>query len=345
MADPRFHHRSDPKTLKELAEISGAELTDTSVADSTIEDVAALDQAGPADLSFLDNVRYKEDFFQTKAGACIISKAFADKELASGKAAKMPLLISLNPYKSYALIAQAFYPKKARPAYISSQAFIDSEAEIGEGCHIAPGVFIGKGAKIGQGTCIEANSVIHENVCIGENCHIGSNATLTHALIGDGVTIYSGVRVGQDGFGFAIDPAGHVKVPQLGRVIIEDHVEIGANTTIDRGAGPDTVIGQGTWIDNLVQIAHNVQIGKGCVLVSQSGIAGSSVMEDYSVIAAQAGVAGHLKVGMGARIGAKAGVMRNVPAGSELLGSPAIPAREFMKQVASLKRLTKQSKH
>lgn len=345
MADPRFHQRSDPKTLKELADIAGAELVDTGAADQVITDVGTLDSAGPDEISFLDNIRYKEGFFQSKAGACIVSKSFADKELDGGKAANLPLLLSASPYKSYALIAQAFYPKDAKAAYISDKAYVDPESDIGEGCHIAAGVYVGKGACIGNGTYIEPNSVIQNNVSIGQNCHIGSNATITHALIGDGVTIYAGVRIGQDGFGFAIDPAGHVKVPQLGRVIIEDRVEIGANTTIDRGAGPDTIIGQGTWIDNLVQIAHNVQIGRGCVLVAQSGIAGSSVMEDYSVIAAQAGVAGHLKVGTGARIGAKAGVMRNVPAGSEQLGSPAIPAREFMKQVASLKRLTKQSKH
>jgi UDP-3-O-[3-hydroxymyristoyl] glucosamine N-acyltransferase len=150
--------------------------------------------------------------------------------------------------------------------------------------------------------------------------------------------------VGQDGFGFAIDPAGHVKVPQLGRVLIGSHVEIGANSCIDRGAGPDTVIGDGAWIDNLVQIGHNVQIGRGCVLIAQSGVAGSTVLEDFSVLAAQAGVAGHLRIGKGARIGAKAGVMRDIPAGEEHLGAPSMPVREFMRQVAVLKRLTKPQK-
>ncbi|NQZ13927.1 MAG: UDP-3-O-(3-hydroxymyristoyl)glucosamine N-acyltransferase [Alphaproteobacteria bacterium] len=144
---------------------------------------------------------------------------------------------------------------------------------------------------------------------------------------------------GQDGFGFAIDPAGHVKVPQLGRVVIEDNVEIGANTCIDRGAGPDTVIGAGTWIDNLVQIGHNVKIGRGCVLIAQSGVAGSSVLEDYAVVAAQGGVAGHLTVGMGAQVGAQAGVMRDVPAGEKVLGSPAMPVKDAMRQFATLRKL------
>ncbi len=197
---------------------------------------------------------------------------------------------------------------------------------------------------IGDGCWIEANAVIGEGVEIGAKTRIGIGASVSHAVIGDAVRLYPGVRVGQDGFGFAIDPAGHVKVPQLGRVIIEDHVEIGANSCIDRGAGPDTVIGAGAWIDNLVQIGHNVKIGRGCILIAQSGVAGSTVMEDYSVLAAQAGVAGHLRIGMGARIGAKAGVMKDVPAGEEQLGAPAVPVKEFMRQVVALKRLTKPQK-
>jgi UDP-3-O-[3-hydroxymyristoyl] glucosamine N-acyltransferase len=209
---------------------------------------------------------------------------------------------------------------------------------------IEAGVVIGAKAVIGDGCWIEANAVIGRGVTIGATSRIGANATISHAEIGSGTRLYPGVRVGQDGFGFAIDPAGHVKVPQLGRVIIGDHVEIGANSCIDRGAGPDTVIGHGTWIDNLVQIGHNVKIGRGCVLVAQSGVAGSTTLEDYAVLAALAGVAGHLKIGMGARIGAKSGVMKDVPAGEEQLGAPAMPVKEFMRQVIALKRLTKGQK-
>jgi UDP-3-O-[3-hydroxymyristoyl] glucosamine N-acyltransferase len=182
--------------------------------------------------------------------------------------------------------------------------------------------------------------VIAQNVEIGDQSVIGANASISHALIGANVRIYPGVRIGQDGFGFAIDPAGHVKVPQLGRVIIGDSVEIGANTTIDRGAGPDTHIGQGSWIDNLVQIGHNVKIGRGCVIIAQTGVAGSTVLEDYAVLAAQVGVAGHLTIGMGARIGAQSGVMRDVAAGSEVMGAPAMPAKQFMRQVAMLRKMS-----
>jgi UDP-3-O-[3-hydroxymyristoyl] glucosamine N-acyltransferase len=205
-------------------------------------------------------------------------------------------------------------------------------------------VVIGKGATIGRNCWIEANAVIGCGVVIGDNCRIGPGATVSHALIGNNVRLYPGVRVGQDGFGFAIDPAGFVKIPQLGRVMIEDDVEVGANSCIDRGAGPDTVIGRGTWIDNLVQIGHNVRIGRGCILVGQCGIAGSTVLEDYVVVAAQAGIAGHLHVGKGARIGAQAGVLRNLDAGGEYMGSPCLPMRQNMRQIALLKRLTSRDK-
>ena len=317
MADPRFFDKNKALSLKEIAELAQCELSSDVDGDLIINDVATLDKAGSDAVTFLDNARYKDQLKDTKAGACILHPKMADLAPKC-----VHLLVSENPYKSYALTAQAFYPVQAE-GYISDKAVI------------------GEGVEIGQGTVVEPGAVIGRNVIIGKNCRIGANAVISHAIIGDAVNIYPGVCIGQDGFGFAIDPAGHVKVPQLGRVIIEDHVEVGANTTIDRGAGPDTVIGQGTWIDNLVQIAHNVKIGKGCVIVAQAGIAGSTELEDYVVIAAKTGVAGHLKIGMGAKVGAMSGVMRDVKPGEEVLGQPAIPARQFMRQVAEIKKLAK----
>jgi UDP-3-O-[3-hydroxymyristoyl] glucosamine N-acyltransferase len=337
MADARFFQQSAAQSLKDLAVIAGGEVIGD--ASLMIEDVAPLDVAGAGKISFLDNIRYKESFKTSKAAACVVSDAM--KEHAPHG---MSLIVCKNPYKSYALIAQSFYPDVFPDAQISSASHIDSSAVIGAGAVIEPGVVIGANAHIGAGTWIEANSVIGPGVQIGAKCHVGANSTISHAIVGDAVRLYPGVRIGQDGFGFAIDPTGFVKVPQLGRVIIEDHVEIGANTTIDRGAGPDTIIGAGTWIDNLVQIGHNVKIGRGCILIAQCGIAGSSVMEDYSVLAAQAGVAGHLRIGTGARIGAKSGVMKDVPPGEEQLGAPAMPVKDFMRQVIALKRLTKSQK-
>lgn len=336
MADPKFFQKSKSFTLSELAEIAGGDLTDEGAGTYELNDVAALDKAGVHEISFLDNIKYKEQFTQTKAGACIVHP-----ELAEFAPSGVKLLISKSPYKSYAKVAQAFYPDNKPEGHVSEQAHVHKTAQIGEGCTIEAGAHVSEGAVIGDNSWIEAGAYIGPSVQIGQGCRIGVSATLSHCHVDDYTRIYTGARIGQDGFGFAIDPAGHVKVPQLGRVMIGSHVEIGANTTIDRGAGPDTIIGQGTWIDNLVQIGHNVQIGRGCVIVAQVGISGSTVIEDFVAIGGQVGIAGHLRVEQGVRIGAQSGVMRNVSAGQEVMGSPAVPIKEFMRQVATLKRLIK----
>lgn len=334
MADPKFHQKSGNQSLEFLADQISAALH----GDKTfmVHDVAPLDQAGPQDISFLDNVKYKDSFKNTKAGACIISQ-----EMAQFAPDGCNLIITKSPYKSYAKIAQIFYPDNFPATQISKYAHVDETAQISAGCIIEHNVVIGDGVKLGKGCWIEAGSIIRDNVEIGDKCRIGTNTTISHAIIGSGTRLYPGVRIGQDGFGFAIDPAGHVKVPQLGRVIIGDHVEIGANSCIDRGAGPDTVIGDGTWIDNLVQIGHNAKIGRGCVIIAQAGIAGSTTLEDFVVVAAQAGVAGHLKIGQGTQIAAKTGVMQDLPAGSKVMGYPALPIKQFMRQIATLKKMTK----
>jgi len=339
MADARFFHRTRSFNLSEIADLSGASIGDGVDRELEVTDVAALDVADSQHLSFLDNVKYKDQFLKTKAGAC-----FVHPEMAQLAPNGVAVLVTPTPYKSYALAAQAFYPQYSFEPQISDAAYIDVDAKVGENCRIDAHAVIAAGAEIADNTWVEAGAHIAEGVKIGSHCRIGSNATVSHAVIDDHVRLYPGVRVGQDGFGFAIDPAGYVKVPQLGRVLIGSHVEIGANTTIDRGAGPDTVIGQGTWIDNLVQIGHNVKIGKGCVIVAQVGISGSTVIDDYVVIGGQVGIAGHLNVGSGARIAAQSGVMRDIPAGQEMMGSPAIPKKESMRQIIALKRLIKGDK-
>jgi len=220
---------------------------------------------------------------------------------------------------------------------------VHAGAEIDPSAEIGPLAVIGAKARIGARCRIGAGAVIGDGVIIGADCRIGAQVTLSHALIGERVVIYPGARVGQDGFGFAVTPEGFLSVPQLGRVVLDDDVEIGANTTIDRGSLRDTVIGAGSRLDNLVQIGHNVQVGRLCVIVAQVGISGSTILEDHVMIAGQAGLTGHLRVGRKARIGAQAGVMSDVPDGAEWVGSPAMPAKEVFRQIATLRRLAKRN--
>lgn len=335
MADHRFFKVAGPFTLGALAQLTGALLSDSSAVDKTVSDVAPLQDASASHLSFLDNKKYVAAFKTTKAGAC-----FVRPELAGDAPAGTVCLTHKNPYKAYALAAQAFYPQSAPQSFRAPTAVVDDSAEIGADCHIGHGAVIGKGVKIGARSRIGALAVIEDGVEIGMDCDIGARVYLTHAVLGNKVRLHPGAVIGRPGFGFAIDlPAGYVAVPQLGRVLIGDDVEIGANTTIDRGAGPDTIIGQGTRIDNLVQIGHNVQIGKFCVIVSQTGISGSTQLGDYVMTGGQSGFAGHLKIGAGAKIAAQSGIMRDIPPGGEVMGSPAVPIRQFMRQTAIWSRL------
>lgn len=335
MADGRFFTRAGSFPLSRIVEATGAVLADPAQAGFTVDDVAPLDTAGATHLSFLDNKKYAESFKKTKAGAC-----FVRPEMAAQAPAGTICLTHKNPYKAYALAAQLFYPGEALISGRAPSAHIDPSAIIGEGCMIEDGVVIGANVKIGNRCRLQSHAVIRSGVELGDDCDIGPHVTISHALIGPRVRIYPGACIGRQGFGFAIDPAGFITVPQLGRVIIESDVEIGANTTIDRGAGPDTMIGQGTRIDNLVQIGHNVKIGKHCIIVAQVGISGSTQIGDYVMIGGQAGLAGHVNIGAGARIAAQSGIMRDIPPGqTDYMGTPAVPLRQFMKQTALLARM------
>lgn len=336
MADPRFFRRAEPISLQKIAEIAGGELERADSPEKAFSDVSPLDRAGPDDVSFLDNKRYSAQFRNSAAGACIVEPA-----LVAQAPAGMALIVTATPYLAFARVAQAFYPAERPRPGIHPSAVVHETAKLGRDCEIGAHVVVGAEAEIGVGCRIEPGVVIGDGVRIGDGTQIGANASISHCDIGACCAIHPGVRIGTRGFGFAMDPGGHVDVPQLGTVKVEDFVEIGANSTVDRGAGPDTVIGYGTKIDNLVQIGHNVRMGKGCVLIGQSGVAGSTVLEDYVVVAAQAGVAGHLTLGRGAQIAAASGVMRDVAPGEKVAGAPAMPVREFFRLVALWQRQLK----
>ncbi len=336
MADPRFYTVAGPFTLGQLAEIAGAEIADAQSGggEETFVDVAPLAAAGGRDVSFLDNRRYLDVFRKSRAGVCLIAR-----ETASAAPPNMRLLIAKDPYRAYAKVAAAYYPTPPPKPGVHPMAAVASDARLGEGCLVDAGAVIGAGAEIGRRCRISANAVVGEGVVIGDDCVIGPGATLSHAIVGARTIVHGGARIGQDGFGFALGAGGHLKVPQLGRVQIGDDVEIGANTTIDRGAGPDTTIGDGTKIDNLVQIAHNVIIGRGCVIVAQVGISGSTRIGDFVMIGGQAGITGHLVLGDGAKVAAQAGVMRDIEPGTTVGGSPAMPQRQWLKSVAMIERM------
>jgi UDP-3-O-[3-hydroxymyristoyl] glucosamine N-acyltransferase len=340
LAKIRFFPPSAAPSLVEVASWCGATLAVEGDASRVISDVAALDQAGPGDLTFLDNPKYLDALKSTRAAAALVAPRHAHA-CPPGCAA----LLVRDPYRAMAAVMARLFPTAVKPGSmfdetgVSSTARVHPTARLETGVIVDPGAVIGRGAEIGAGTIIGPNAVIGPEVRIGRDGAVGASTTIVAALIGDRVIIHPGAHIGQDGFGFALGPRGHLKVPQVGRVVIQDDVEIGAGVTIDRGANRDTVIGEGAKIDNLVQIGHNVVIGRHAVLVSQSGVSGSSVIGDFAALGGQAGIAGHLRIGAGAQVAAAAGVMTDIPAGERWGGAPAKPIREFFREVAAVKRL------
>ena len=343
MSDPVFFRRACAPTLREILAWTGALAPEGADLDKAIAGVAPLDQAGPTDLTFLENPKYVEQLGRTRGAACFVSSRHAARAPAQTVA-----LISPDPYRSFAIVLGKLFPEALRPAAVfattgvSPGSFVHPEARLEAGVVVDPGVVVGARAEIGCGTHIAAHAVIGPNVKIGRDCSIGPHVSIVHALVGDRVIVHAGVRVGQDGFGVAMGSMGHLKVPQVGRVIIQNDVEIGANSTIDRGATRDTIIGEGTKIDNLVQIGHNASIGRHCVIVAQVGVSGSTEIGDFVAIGGQAGLTGHLRIGVGAQIAAQSGVTSDVPAGERWGGSPATPARVYLRAHAMLEKLGRQ---
>jgi UDP-3-O-[3-hydroxymyristoyl] glucosamine N-acyltransferase len=339
---PEFLPNAHGLTIAEIVALTGVEPGSGVSLDRRIMDIAPLDTARASDVSFMDNMKYLGALATTRAGACLLTPRFASKAPDG-----LAVLITPEPYRAFVTTARALFPDLLRPSSLfgttgrSSEARIHPSARLEAGVTVDPLAVIGPDAEIGAGTLVAAGAAVGPSVAIGRDCVIGAGATVVHALIGDRVIIHPGARIGQDGFGFLPSLHGHIKVPQSRRVIIQDDVEIGANTTVDRGSTRDTVIGEGTKIDNLVQIAHNVTIGRHCLIAGQAGISGSVVLGDFVMLGGQVGIADHVSVGSRAQLGAQSGTMHDVPERALWVGSPAQNVRDFMKGVALVRRLAR----
>jgi UDP-3-O-[3-hydroxymyristoyl] glucosamine N-acyltransferase len=344
MAEPDFFQPAEAMTVASVVAFLKAEFAGAG-GDRPISGVAALADAGPGDLAFLDNAKYADQLAVTRAVACLVQPRNAGL-VPSGTAA----IVVGHPHAAFVSVSRRLFPQALKPQSlfgatgISPGANIHPSARLEAGVIVDPGVVVGPGAEIGAGTLLAANAVIGSGVRIGRDCAIGPGASLTHALLGNRVIIHAGVRIGQDGFGFEPGRMKHAKIPQIGRVIIQDDVEIGANTTVDRGHIRDTVIGEGTKIDNLVQVAHNVVIGRHCLIVSQVGLSGSATLGDFVMLGGQVGVNNHITVGHGAQIAATSIVKDNVPDGARWGGRPAKPVREWFREIAAVERLARSGK-
>lgn len=343
MNDPVFISAHAPLSVADICALARiAAPADPATLSRTVRAVAPLDRAGPQDLSFLDGARHVPQFRASRAGVCLTSERFA-----AFAPDGMTVLTVPKPYAAFVTVARHLFADTLRPASIfghkgvAAGAFVHPQARLEDDVTVDPGAVIGPGAEVGAGSVIAAGAVVGPGVRIGRDCAIGAGATLLHALLGNGVIVHPGARIGQDGFGYLAGARGHMKVPQVGRVVLQDDVEIGAGTTIDRGGIRDTVVGEGTKIDNLVQIAHNVVIGRHCIIVSQTGIAGSATLGDYVVLGGQVGVIGHVTVGTGSQIAASSNVKDDVPPGVQWGGSPAKPMRDWFREVMAVQRLAR----
>jgi UDP-3-O-[3-hydroxymyristoyl] glucosamine N-acyltransferase len=327
----RFFAYTGPHNVTEIAQLVGAPVPERCI---TLRGVAGLHGAGPEDLSFIGHARHVPALAATRAGAVIVPP-----DLLGQVPPDTIAVVTRNPHLGWARAAGLFHPAAQAQAGVHTAAFVHTDAVIHPTAEVGPMAVVEAGAEVGAGCIIGPGAVVGAGVVLGEACRIGANATLSHALLGARVYIYPGARIGQEGFGFAISDAGFQTVPQLGRVQIGDDVEVGANSTVDRGSSRDTVIGAGTRLDNGVQIGHNVHIGRNCAFAAHVAISGSVTVGDFVQMGGQVGMSEHLRIGNGVRIGAQAGVIGDLEDKAVVVGSPAQPIKAFFRQVAVLKRL------
>ena len=336
MVNTDFHNIVGPYTVKKLAKFINAKIFNMNNSNTLIYGAADVLNANKGDITFIAFNNTIRKLKNSLASVCIVKKY--DKIAIPNH---MICLEVNDPHAAYAKIAQKFFPNDLFVPFISNNSEVPNKYKLSNTIRVDPF------------TVVEDETVIEDNVWIGSGCFIGkgvkigfgtriySNVTIECAEIGKHVLIYSGVRIGQSGFGFAPSSEGHIKIPQVGKVIIEDNVEVGANACIDRGSYGPTIIGEGTFIDNLVHIAHNVRIGKYCAIAGQVGIAGSAIIDDYCMFGGQVGIGGHIRIGKGSQAGGQAGITKDLSAGSKVSGTPAIPLTQYHRQSLMLQRLIK----
>lgn len=328
-------------TVGDIARLLGADLVGD--AQTLISGVSSLDSTLPGTIAFIENESLLKTALDSSASAIIAPASLGDKVRGSQRKKGLqgkPAVLTVNPRLAFAKVMEYLQPLDLPEAGIHPTAVVEADAYVGEGVIIREFCYVGHQAHIGDGAVLYPHVVVGNGAQVGNASILYPSVVLNHQVyIGDRVRIHSGSVIGGDGFGYVLDDGKHHKVPQIGSVIIEDDVEIGANVCIDRAMLGATRVGAGTKIDNLVQVAHNVQIGRNCILCSQVGLSGSVIVEDNVMIAGQAGLRDHVKVGKGAVLGAKCGVMNNIAAGEFVLGSPAVPQRDFFRQEASSRKL------
>ncbi|KQT83584.1 UDP-3-O-(3-hydroxymyristoyl)glucosamine N-acyltransferase [Aurantimonas sp. Leaf443] len=344
MQDHPFFPPGPGLTLQAVADLVGGRPVGAFEPDDRVTGLSPLQSARVSDVAFFDNPRYAGDLASSAAGVVLISERQL-KFLAETRAA----LVVKDVQAAFVKVGQALFPDALMPRAVtreglSDRAEIDPTARLEDGVTVEAFAVVGPGAEIGRGTIVGPGASIGLGCRIGRDCRIGAQATVAHSYLGNRVILHPGVRLGQDGFGYAPGPSGLMKAVQIGRVIVQDDVEIGANTTVDRGAIRDTVIGEGTKIDNQVQIAHNVAIGRHCVIVSQVGISGSVTIGDGVMIGGQTGLNGHVTVGAGAQIAAVSSVAGDVPPGARWGGTPARPIKEWFREVTWLAEMARRKR-
>jgi UDP-3-O-[3-hydroxymyristoyl] glucosamine N-acyltransferase len=330
-------------TLKQIADLFEGEIRGDS--DLRIKGIAGLREAGPGEISFLANLRYGSDLSTTRASAVILGRNASEHIFQSLKDRGISVIMAEDPYYGFAQCVGYFHTTPYQPIGISSPASVGKGVAMGKDISIHPFVRIENHAKIGDRTTVYSGTFIGEGSEIGDDCLIYPNVTIREkAKVGNRVILHSGVVIGSDGFGFATRKGKHHKIPQVGTVVIEDDVELGANVTVDRAAMGKTVIKRGTKVDNLVQIAHNVVVGEDSLIVAQAGISGSTELGHHVILAGQVGVVGHIRIGDEVRVGAQSGVVQDIPSGQTVSGTPTIPHQKWLRVQAVIKILPELNK-